>query len=141
MPEIDFAALTPLVLYAMWAVLLVLRLGVARTIAMRRDKRAVNTFRPTGDTEQLDAFSRAHMNTVENLPIFAVVYMSALWVDAAAPIALLGWAILGARVIQSLAHQASRSAAAVQVRAAMQAVQLLCFLWLGGAALIWANAG
>jgi uncharacterized membrane protein YecN with MAPEG domain len=141
MPEIDFSALTPLILYAMWAVLLVLRLGVERTIAMQREKRAVNTFKPTGDSEQLDAFSRAHMNTVENLPIFAVVYISALWVDAAAPIGLLGWIILAARVAQSLVHQASRSPAAVRVRASLQAVQLLGFLWLGGAAVYWANAG
>jgi uncharacterized membrane protein YecN with MAPEG domain len=141
MPEIDFSALTPLILYAMWAVLLVLRLGVERTIAMQREKRAVNTFKPTGDSEQLDAFSRAHMNTVENLPIFAVVYISALWVDAAAPIGLLGWIILAARVAQSLVHQASRSPAAVRVRASLQAVQLLGFLWRGGAAVYWANAG
>lgn len=141
MPEIDVSSLTPLILFALWAVLLMFVLGVARFGAMRREKRAVNTFKPVGDTETLDAFSRAHMNTLENLPIFAVVYMSALWVDAAAPIATLGWVILGARLVQSLIHISSRSASAVQLRALMQLVQAICFFWLGVSAVVWANAG
>lgn len=140
MPEIDVAALTPLILYALWAVVLMFLLGFARAGAMSGGKRAVNTFKPVGDTEPLDAFSRAHMNALENLPIFAVVYFSTLWVDAAAPILTLGWVILGARVVQSLIHITSRSVNAVRVRALMQLVQAACFLWLGGAAIYWANA-
>jgi len=140
MPEIDASALTPLIVYSLWAVVLVLLLGFARGAAMRREKRAVNTFKPVGDTEALDAFSRAHMNTVENLPVFAVVYLSALWVDAAAPVAMLGWVILSARIVQSLIHLSSRSPAAVQLRALMLLVQVICFIWLGVAAIIWANA-
>ena len=141
MPEIDMRALTPLILFALWAVALAFCLAFARFGAVRRDKRAVNTFKPTRDTEQLDAFSRAHMNTLENLPIFAVVYIGALWTDAAAPIAMLGWVVLAARVVQSLTHISSRSNRAVQLRAGMQFVQLVCFTWLGAAALYWANAG
>ena len=80
------------------------------------------------------------MNTLENLPIFAVVYFSALWVDAAAPIPTLGWVILAARVLQSLIHVTTRTPTAVQFRAAMQFVQLLCFVWLGVQALTGANA-
>lgn len=139
MPEIDFAALTPLILYALWAVILMFSLGFARANAMAGGKREVNTFKAIGDTEPLDAFSRAHMNALENLPIFAVVYLSALWVDAAAPIHTLGWIVLGARIVQSLIHLASRSVNAVRLRAIMQLVQGLCFLWLGGAAIYWAN--
>ncbi len=142
MPEIEFAALTPLILYALWALVLVLMLGLARAGAMRREKREVNTFKAIGDSEALDAHSRAHMNTAaENLPVFAVVYMSALWVDAAAPIMTLGWVILGARVLQSLIHLSSRSPTAVRLRALMQLVQVVCFFWLGVAAIIWANDG
>ncbi len=135
MPEIDFAALAPLILYALWAVALQFTLAFSRARAMRRDKRAVNTFKPFGDTEQLDAVSRAHMNTVENLPVFAVVYLCALWVDAAAPIAALGWTALGARVLQSLVHVSSRSAQATQLRAALLLLQAACFIWLGITAL------
>ena len=141
MPEIDPAALTPLIAFALWCVLLMFSLGVARAAAMRAG-RGVETFKPLGDTEQLDARSRAHMNAAaENLPIFAVVYMSALWVDAAAPIAALGWTVFAARVIQSCVHILSRSPNAVRVRALMQLIQSLCYLWLGGAAIYWANAG
>jgi uncharacterized membrane protein YecN with MAPEG domain len=141
MPEIDIRALSPLILFAMWAVLLMLRLGVARVSVMRREKRDVDTFKPLGDTEDLDTYSRAHMNALENLPIFAVVYLSALWVDAAAPVAILGWIVLAARVLQSLVHINARGVGPVRVRALMQLTQAVCFLWLGGAALYWANAG
>ncbi len=141
MPEIDLGALTPLIAFALWCVLLMFSLGFARMGAMRGG-RGVETFRPLGDTEQLDAHSRAHMNAAaENLPIFAVVYMSALWADAAAPIAALGWTVFAARVVQSSVHIVSRSPNAVRVRALMQLVQSLCYLWLGGAAIYWANAG
>ncbi len=139
MPEIDPAALTPLILYAMWAVVLALLLLFARVGAMAGGKRAINSFKPMGDTEQLDAFSRAHLNSLENLPIFAVVYIAALWTDAAAPIMALGWTALGARIVQSLIHISSRSPNAVRLRATMQGVQAVCFIWLGVSALIWAN--
>jgi hypothetical protein len=141
MPEIDFAALTPLIAFALWCVLLMFSLGFARMGAMRAG-RGVETFKPVGDTDQLDAHSRAHMNAAaENLPIFAVVYLSALWVDAAAPVAALGWTVFAARVVQSSVHIISRSPNAVRVRAFMQLIQALCYLWLGGAAIYWANAG
>lgn len=142
MPEIDFAALTPLVAFALWCVLLMFLLGFARAGAMAGGKRGVETFKALGDTEQLDARSRAHMNaTGENLPIFAVVYFSALWVDAGVPIVTLGWVVVGARALQSVVHISSRSPGAVRIRALMQLVQSLCYLWLGGAAIYWANAG
>ena len=43
--------------------------------------------------------------------------------------------VLGARVVQSLVHVASRSEAAVRVRALMQVMQMACFIWLGASAL------
>jgi hypothetical protein len=138
MPGLDPASLAPLIAYALWAVLLVIVLGVARGGAMRGGKRAVNTFKPIGDTETLDAFSRAHMNTLENLPIFAAVYLSALLIDPNAPFVTLGWVILGARIVQSLVHISSRSPNAVRFRALMLLVQSLGFLWIGGNALVWA---
>jgi uncharacterized MAPEG superfamily protein len=135
MADIDPAALTPLILFALWAVLLVLLLGVARGHVGRREQRAPSSFKPYGDNEQLDAFSRAHANTVENLPVFIVVYLAALWLGADAPVVTLGWVILGARLVQSVIHILSRSGPAVGVRAAMQVVQMVCFVWLGVAAL------
>lgn len=141
MPEIDVAALTPLIGFALWCVALMFTLGFARFGAMRAG-RGVETFKPLGDSEQLDARSRAHMNAAaENLPIFAVVYMSALWVDAAAPVLALGWTVFAARVVQSSVHIASRAPGAVRVRALMQLIQSICYVWLGGAAIYWANAG
>lgn len=133
------ADLTPLILFALWAVVLVLLLGVARGRVGRRDNRPPDSFKPFGDNEQLDAYSRAHANTVENLPIFTVVYLSALWLGAGAPILALGWVIFGARVIQSIAHIISRATPAVGVRAAMQVTQMVCFIWLGVTALLAAN--
>ncbi|MGD9814107.1 MAG: MAPEG family protein [Hyphomonadaceae bacterium] len=140
MHQVHPSALTPLVAFALWAVLLAFLLAFARVGAMRAERRAVNTFRAIGDTARLDQFSRAHMNTLENLPIFAVVYLAALWTDAAAPVVALGWTVLAARAVQSLIHIGSVTVPAVQARAAMQFVQFICFVWLGAAALIAANA-
>lgn len=138
MQDFDVALLAPLIAYALWAVVLVILLGVARGAAMRGGKRAVNTFKSIGDSETLDAFSRAHMNTLENLPIFTVVYVSALLIEPNAQFLTLAWVILGARIVQSLVHVSSRSPNAVRFRALMLLVQLLGFLWIGGHALIWA---
>lgn len=140
MSDFGFPTLTPLILYALWAVALQFRLALARARAMRNTKRAVNTFKPIGDDEHLDAISRAHMNTVENLPVFAVVYFAAIWLSADAPVAALGWAAFAGRVLQSLAHLASRSVNGVRLRALMLLVQLICFIWLGAASIIAAYA-
>jgi hypothetical protein len=134
-PPFSNDALVPLIAYALWAVIVVLFLGVSRAGAMSREKRSVETFKPYGDSEQLDAISRAHMNTIENLPVFAIVYMAALWTDAPSPTVLIGWACFGARVLQSLIHISSRSANAVRLRALMQFVQIISFIWLGAVAI------
>lgn len=135
MPPIDLAPLAPLICFALWAVALQFRLAVARASAMRREKRDVTTFKPFGDSENLDAISRAHMNTVENLPVFTVVLVTALWTGAAAPVAAIAWTAFGARVAQSLVHITSRSPNAVRLRAALLLVQAGCFIWLGVQAL------
>ncbi|GAM99576.1 hypothetical protein U91I_03230 [alpha proteobacterium U9-1i] len=141
MPSFSNDALAPLIFYALWAIVVVLFLGVSRAGVMSRDKRSVETFKPYGDTEQLDAISRAHMNTIENLPVFAIVYMAALWTDAPSPTILIGWSCLSARVLQSIIHISSRGANATRARALMQFVQLISFIWLGVAALRAAYAG
>lgn len=135
MQDFDIALLAPLIAYALWPLAMLVVLFFARLSAAAGGKRAVNTFKPYGDTEGLDAISRAHMNTIENLPVFTVVYLSALWTGADAPIGTLGWVAFGARVAQSLIHLASRTPNAVRLRALLLAVQLVCFVWLGVAAL------
>lgn len=125
----------PVLLFTLWAVVLVLLLAMARMWAAIKHKRTFNTFKPTGDTETLDAFSRAHMNTVENLPIFAVVHLSAAYLTDDPAIPILGMVVLAARVLQSVMHIASRSNAAVTVRAVLQFTQIVCFAWLGFIAL------
>ncbi|MGE0594739.1 MAG: MAPEG family protein [Hyphomonadaceae bacterium] len=136
MPAPSAEALAPLILYALWAVALQFRLAFARQAAMRSQKRAINTFKAMGDDEALDRVSRAHLNTVENLPVFAVTYLAALWTGAAAPIIALGWTAFGARAVQSLTHLSSTSVAAVRLRALMQLVGIVCFIWLGVSALL-----
>ena len=131
----DYNLLTPLIAFALWGAVPILFLFFARAGAMAGGKRAINTFKPVGDTDTLDAFSRAHMNTLENLPIFAVVYLAAIWTHAEVPILTLGWVILGARIAQSGVHLLNRSPMGVRVRALLFAVQVICFIWLGVQAL------
>lgn len=73
--------------------------------------------------------NRAHLNCLENLPLFAAVVLTGAVIGADAPM-LDRFAVvyLGARVGQSVTHVASGSDLAVQVRFGFFLVQLVCLL-------------
>lgn len=75
---------------------------------------------------------RAHLNCVENLPLFAAVVLTGAVVHAgSARMDLLTLGYLGARIVQSLAHIASGSAAAISLRFTCFVAQLVCLTWMG----------
>ncbi len=134
----NLAALTPLVLFAIWAVLLGLAIVAVRTVYLQSGTLAwgnVPSGQPHGP-ERYWRLNRAHANTLENLPIFATVTLCGVWLQAAPDlVAALCWAVLGARVLQSTVHILSGGRAAVTVRAAFYVLQALGWLALGGLAL------
>lgn len=104
--------------YAAWTLALVFSLGVFRTsVALSKGKKA-NTFSPSG--EDLGGFglrlTRAHANCYENLPIAGAVTLYAIATGQTAITDPLAYALLGARVAQSLVHLVSTAPAMVMVR-------------------------
>jgi uncharacterized MAPEG superfamily protein len=120
-----------LVGFAAWAVLLVLTVGLLRTMDVLGGKKRSNEF-PSGVPHGGDRYwriNRAHINTVENLPIFAALVLTGAVTHVASPMfERLPELVLGARVVQSLVHISSGSALAVNLRFTAFLVQLGCFL-------------
>lgn len=120
--------------FAAWAVILVAIIGIWRVIQVLTGRVAANGF-PAGQPHGGEAYwrlNRAHMNTLENLPIVAtfilVAAMAGISTEATANLAGV---ILGARILQSLIHVASGSVLAVNLRFAAYLIQLLALVGFG----------
>jgi uncharacterized MAPEG superfamily protein len=126
-------SITALIAYALWAVALVLALAIARTTMVLRGRAKANSF-TAGVPHGSDAYwrlNRAHLNTLENLPIFAAIVLCG-WVIGmeGAMFNRLAVIVVIARIVQSLIHIVSGSATAVTFRFAVFAVQLACEIWM-----------
>ena len=134
--------LAALVLFALWAIVLVLSIGIWRSSLVFVGKARANSFTP-GMQHGGDAYwrlNRAHANTVENLPIFGALVLagSQLQVPELA-FQLLPSLILYARLAQSLIHLASGSGFAVTLRFIAYGVQLVSMVVL--AVIVGQHAG
>jgi uncharacterized MAPEG superfamily protein len=118
--------------FVVWTLLLVLvGIGAPRIGAVMSKRAHPNSFNaavPHG-SERYQRTMRAHANCIENLPVFAVLVL------LGALLGMTGWlfqavafAVLPARVLQSVAHVASGRNGAVLVRFTFFSVQLTCFL-------------
>lgn len=132
-------ALTCLVGYALWTMLLVVAVVSARAVDVFTGRKRINEF-PGGVQHGGDAYwrlYRAHANSVENLPIVAVLILvgTVAHVASSPTFARLAEVALAARVVQTLAHVTSGSVAAVNVRFTAFATQMVCFGWMAVAIL------
>lgn len=122
-----------LVGYAAWAMFLILLILSARGLEVFTGKKKVNEF-PGGVQHGGDVYwrlYRAHANTVENLPIVAILVLVGTLVHVyTRTFDTLPLVALGARVVQSLVHISSGSVMAVNVRFTAFAVQYACFGWM-----------
>ncbi|MBI1211901.1 MAG: MAPEG family protein [Alphaproteobacteria bacterium] len=120
--------LAALVLFAVWAMILVVSVGIWRTVLVFTGNAQANSF-PSGTQHGGDRYwrlNRAHMNAVENLPIFGALVLSGFYLQVQDTwLQILPSLILYARVAQSLIHIASGSAVAVTLRFLAYGVQLI----------------
>jgi hypothetical protein len=126
-------SITALIAYALWAIALAITLAIVRTSRVLRGKAKANSF-ASGAPHGSDAYwrlNRAHLNTLENLPIFAAIVLSG-WVVGmeSAMFNRLTVIVVFARVAQSAIHISSGSVAAVSLRFTAFAVQLACEIWM-----------
>jgi uncharacterized MAPEG superfamily protein len=135
-------SITALIAYALWAIALVLMVATNRTLQVIRGQAKANSF-AAGVPHGSDGYwrlNRAHMNTLENLPIFATIVLSG-WVvgTESAMFNRLAVIVVVARVAQSVIHIASGSVAAVSLRFTAFAVQIVSQIWM--AALVLHTGG
>jgi uncharacterized MAPEG superfamily protein len=130
-----------LVGFVAWTLVLLSGLAVARVSQVLSGHRKANEF-PSGVPHGGDAYwrlNRAHLNCVENLPLFGAVVLVASVAGVVAPaLDTLARVYLGARVGQSLAHLSSGSVVAVNVRFTFFLIQFACLV---GFLIVIARAG
>ena len=127
------ATLTALLGFIFLHIVLVMSLGVQRTVISLANNRPANTFVPDGQDVGPASVRivRAHANSYESFVFTGGLLLLALATDQTAitdPLALI---MLGARVAQALVHVISTSVPAVMLRFALFLVQLVIALyWL-----------
>lgn len=122
-----------LIFYALWAIALVLMIAADRMLLIFRGQVKNTEFLsgvPHGN-ESYWRINRAHMNAVENLPIFAAIVLAA-WIAGAEShvFNLLAVIVLVGRIVQSIVHIVSGSQIATWFRTAAFAVQIVCEIWM-----------
>ena len=124
-------SLTALCGFAAWTMLLVFTLAILRVLTSQRSGKPVNSFAPDGsDMEGLGKrLTRAHLNCVEFLPVFAAVILAAAVAGQGAATDGLAMPALYARFGQSIVHLVSTSVPAVMLRATLFVVQLAIAAW------------
>ena len=121
--------------FVLWTLLLMVStIGVPRLTAIAKKQAQPNSFNPgvPHGSERYQRSMRAHVNCVENLPVFAsLVLLGSVLVVPGVLFQCVAFAVLPARVLQSVAHVASGRNRAVLLRFAFFCVQLICFAILG----------
>ena len=117
--------------FVAWTLVLLIAVAVARVGAVLRGEKRPGDF-PSGVPHGGDAYwrlNRAHLNCIENLPLFGAVVLVATIAAVKAPVLdTLARTYLGARVGQSLAHVASGGVVAINVRFGFFLVQVACLV-------------
>ena len=117
--------------FVAWTLFLLFLIGVARVSKVLAGKAKAGDF-PAGVPHGSDPYwrlNRAHLNCLENLPLFgSVVLIATVAGIRAAILDTLSRVILGARIGQSLAHLSSGGEVAVNVRFAFFLAQLVCLV-------------
>ena len=91
--------------------------------------------KPSGDAPLVMRLEDAHANSLENLPVFAVLVLGAIALGRQDTIAALAPWVLYARIGQSLTHLTGVGSPHVFVRATFWSVQLGLMLWMAFALL------
>lgn len=128
-------SLAALLGFAAWAVLLVFVVLLFRTFIVFTGKKPANSW-PRGAPPPADEpglftrFGHAHLNTVENLPVFAAIVAVAAFTERLAVTDPVAMYVLYARIAQSVTHLIGVSHWLVFIRANFLAIQLALFAYM-----------
>lgn len=121
--------MTALLAFAAWTLLLVVLVLAYRSVRILGGvpANAWTRGKATADPEWVTRLTHAHLNCLENLPIFAVIVLVAGVEDKTAAIAALAPWVFYARVVQSCVHLVGVNAPLVTVRGTFWIAQVVLF--------------
>ena len=123
--------MTALLLFALWTLVMMLTSRAYRVSQMMTFKKPANAF-PRGIVNDDPAFfvraEHAHLNCLENLPIFAAIVLAAAALGQSSVADAVGGYVLLARVAQSVTHLIGTTVPLVWVRATFFFVQAILFI-------------
>lgn len=125
-----------LLAFAGWTlVLLVSTVGVYRWHHVLTGRATIREWRadePQGN-ELYRRAMRAHMNCVENLPVYGAVVLAIVATGVSSPVLdTLALLLLAARIVQSVLHVAFKPTELIAgARFGFFAVQVVCMAWMG----------
>jgi uncharacterized MAPEG superfamily protein len=126
-------AIQALLGFAAWTLLLVLLVFAYRGVRFLAGT-PINSWprgaRPVVDAAWVQRLEGAHANCLENLPVFAVIVLSAAALGRLDAVAAPAPLVLYARIGQTAAHLWGTGPLQVLVRASFWAVQLALFVWM-----------
>jgi uncharacterized MAPEG superfamily protein len=125
-----------LLIFALWTLLtLAFSVGAYRMGNILRGKSPYDQYRfPDVDrSERHRRALRAHMNCVENLPVYAALVVVMMYTGVFTPIlSILAVVLMVFRVLHTFVHVAFRQEGKITlVRFSFFAVQFVCMLWMG----------
>jgi uncharacterized MAPEG superfamily protein len=122
--------------FVAWMLLLVIvGIGAPRISAVLKRQARPNAFNPDvpHGSERYQRTMRAHLNCVENLPVFAALVLLGTQLAVQGELfQTVAFAVLPARVLQSTVHIASGRSRAALARFTFFSIQLCCFALLIG---------
>jgi uncharacterized MAPEG superfamily protein len=124
-----------LLLFAAWTLVLMLTYVFYRTglvLAGRKRADSWTRGRPSEDPGFIVRAQNAHMNCVENLPVFAAIVLSAYALGRAPVADHVASYVLGARLAQSTVHLIGVNHWLVFVRGSFFTIQVALFLYMIG---------
>jgi uncharacterized MAPEG superfamily protein len=129
----SMSPLASVVAFALWALMLVTTLGLTRSFLVLTRRRKATDF-PAGVQHGGEAYwrlNRAHLNVLENLPIFSAIVIAGVCLHVTSrAFTTLPQVVVIARVVQSCVHLSSGSAMAINVRFTAFLVQVASMSWL-----------
>jgi uncharacterized MAPEG superfamily protein len=129
-------AYTAVLIYAAWTLLLPVFYAGIRVPTIAAGKKAADHWergRTPDDPPLLQRAKHAHLNSIENFPVFAAVVVIAGLMGKIAVADAVACYVLYARVLQSVMHMLGTSLPLIALRGFFYAVQVvLIFYMLGG---------
>lgn len=125
--------LTALLLFAAWTLVLMsiyVLPRVALVLAMKKKANAWTRGLPSEDSPLLVRAQHAHMNCVENLPVYGAIVLAAFALGKNPVVDALAGVFISLRVAQSVVHLISTSHWMVFLRANLFIAQLLLCGWM-----------